>query len=57
VPKSHLIDERYYDCEKSAVVNSKNPHQLRQNTIKRFVKDNISTYIDVDCADEVKELA
>ena len=37
--------------------NSKNPHQLRQNTIKRFVNDNISTYIDVDCADEVKELA
>ena len=37
--------------------NSKNPHALRQKTIRNFVKENVTTYIDVDHADEEKLLA
>ena len=37
--------------------NSKNPHELRQKTIRNFVKENVTTYIDVDHADEEKLLA
>ncbi len=37
--------------------NSKNPHESRKKTIRRFVKDNVTTYIDVDRAEEVKGIA
>ena len=37
--------------------NSKNPHELRKDIIYNFVKNNISIYIDIDRADEVKLLA
>ena len=37
--------------------NSKNPYDLRKNSIQSFVKDNVSVYIDVDRADEEKVIA
>lgn len=37
--------------------NSKNPFESRKSAIKDFVKENISTYIDIDKADEVKRIA
>lgn len=37
--------------------NSNNPHILRQNAIRSFVKDYVSCYINMDQADEVKKLA
>ena len=37
--------------------NSRNPHASRQKTIREFVKDNVTTYIDVDRADDVKSIA
>ena len=30
---------------------------MRQNTIREFVKDNVSTFIDINRADEVKVIA
>ena len=37
--------------------NSRNPHELRQKTIRNFVKENVAVYIAVDRADEVKSIA
>ena len=37
--------------------NSKNPHEMRRNAIRSFIKEHTSVYIDVDCGDEVKALA
>ena len=37
--------------------NSKNPHKSRQQSIYNFVRENVTTYIDVDQANEVKNLA
>ena len=37
--------------------NSKNPHEMRRNAIKSFVKGHTSVYIGVDCGDAVKALA
>lgn len=37
--------------------NSRNPHESRQKTIRGFVKDNVTTYIDVDRAEDVKKIA
>ena len=37
--------------------NSKNPDETRRKTIKEFVRENVSDYIDVNRADEAKALA
>ena len=37
--------------------NSKNPYMLRQRTVRGFVEDYVSVYIDIDRSDEVKEIA
>ncbi len=37
--------------------NSKNPHELRKDIIYNFIKSNISKYIDIDSAEDVKSLA
>ncbi len=37
--------------------NSRNPHETRKNIILDFVKENISSYVDIDRGDEVKPLA
>ena len=37
--------------------NSKNPHEMRRNAIKSFVKEHTSVYIGVDCGDAAKALA
>lgn len=37
--------------------NSRNPYELRQKTIRNFVKENVAVYIAVDRADEVKSIA
>ena len=37
--------------------NSRNPHESRQKAIRAFVKENTTTYIDVDRADEEKKIA
>lgn len=37
--------------------NSRNPYETRKNIILEFVKENISSYVDIDRGDEVKALA
>ncbi len=37
--------------------NSKNPFELRQKTIRDFVRDNVAVYINIDRAEEEKILA
>ena len=37
--------------------NSRNPYGSRKTAIKDFIKANVTTYIDVDHAEEVKPLA
>ena len=37
--------------------NSRNPHEARRNFIFDFVKDNISSYVDIDRGDDVKSIA
>ena len=37
--------------------NSRNPHEARRNFIFDFVKENISSYVDIDRGDEVKSIA
>ncbi len=37
--------------------NSKNPFAIRQGAIRKFVKENISVYIDSDRAEEAKAIA
>lgn len=37
--------------------NSRNPYESRRTAIERFVKENITTYVDVDQADTAKALA
>lgn len=55
-----MIKEKEIELASSYVLlyeNSKNPHELRQNTIREFVKDNVSTFIDINRADKVKVIA
>lgn len=40
-----------------AYENSKNPFEVRKDAIRSFVKDNLSEYIDIDRADDVKAIA
>ena len=37
--------------------NSRNPHTVRKDTIRRFIKDYIGVYVDVDNAVVIKEIA
>ena len=37
--------------------NSRNPFELRRKFIEGFVRENTSVYIDVDRADQIKQLA
>ena len=37
--------------------NSRNPHESRQKAIRGFSSENVAVHVDVDRADEVKELA
>ena len=37
--------------------NSKNPHEMRRNAIRKFLEENVAVYIDVNQGDEVKTLA
>ncbi len=55
-----MIRNREIDLVSSYVLlyeNSKNPHAMRQTTIRTFVKENVSEFVDVDRADEVKRNA
>ncbi len=55
-----LIKDKEIDLVSSYVLlyeNSRNPHEMRQKTIRGFVKDNITEYVDVDRADEEKIIA
>ena len=55
-----MIRNKTIDLASSYVLmyeNSKNPYEIRKNTIHSFVKENVTTYIDVDFADEIKVLA
>lgn len=55
-----LIREQKLELVSSYVLlyeNSRNPFELRRESIRRFVHDNSSVYIDVDKADDVKALA
>ncbi len=37
--------------------NSKNPYIIRQGAIRKFVKENVSKYIDSDRAEDAKKIA
>ena len=37
--------------------NSKNPHEIRRQTIYKFIKENIDTFIDAEYAEKVKTKA
>ena len=37
--------------------NSRNPHTARKQAIERFLRENVSSYIDADRAEEVREKA
>ena len=37
--------------------NSRNPHETRRNIIYNFIKENVSSYIDIDRGNEVKSIA
>lgn len=37
--------------------NSKNPHAMRRNAIRKFLKENVTIYVDVNQGDAVKALA
>ena len=55
-----MIREKKLELVASYVLlfeNSRNPHETRRNIILDFVKENISSYVDVDRGDEVKSLA
>ena len=55
-----MIRNREIDLVSSYVLlyeNSKNPHAMRQTTIRTFVKENVSEFVDVDRADEIKKNA
>ena len=37
--------------------NSRNPHETRRNIIYNFIKENVSSYIDIDRGNEIKSIA
>lgn len=37
--------------------NSKNPYESRKNAIRSFVQENVSTYVDVDKSEEIRQIA
>ncbi len=34
-----------------------NPYESRKNAIRSFVKENVSTYVDVDKSEEIRQIA
>ncbi len=55
-----MIRDKELDLASSYVLlyeNSKNPYELRKGSIRSFVKDHISVYIDIDRAEDVKRIA
>ena len=55
-----MIKNREIELASSYVLtyeNSRNPHEMRRKTIRGFIKNHASVFIDVDSGDEIKALA